>query len=108
LLRAIGAAARGEALLDPATTVKLLSRVREAERKSERDAFRDLSARELEVLALVAKARTNAQIGQALGLTEKTVGNYVSNILEKLHLTNRIELATYAVENHIQEHMSKD
>src|SRR5512141_1685741 len=108
LLRAIAAAARGEALLDPATTAKLLSRVREAERKSELDAFRDLSPREMEVLALVAQARTNGEIGQALGLTEKTVGNYVSTILEKLHLSNRIELATYAIEYHIHEQMSKE
>jgi two-component system, NarL family, response regulator DevR len=106
LLRAVAAAARGEALLDPSTTAKLLSRVRETERKSEKDAFRDLSPREMDVLALVARGRTNGQIGQSLGLTEKTVGNYVSTILEKLHLTNRIELATYAVENHIHEHRS--
>jgi two-component system, NarL family, response regulator DevR len=108
LLRAISAAARGEALLDPATTAKLLSRVREAERKSEKDAFRDLSPREMQVLVLVSRAKTNGEIGQALGLTEKTVGNYVSTILEKLHLTNRIELATYAVEYHIRDHMQKD
>jgi two-component system response regulator DevR len=108
LLRAIRAAARGEALLDPATTARLLLKVRAAERRSEQDAFRELSPREMDVLALVARARTNGQIGQALGLTEKTVGNYVSAILEKLHLTNRIELATYAVENHIKEHMSEE
>jgi two-component system, NarL family, response regulator DevR len=108
LLKAIAAAARGEALLDPGTTAKLLSRVREAERKSEKDAFRDLSPRELEVLALIARAKTNAEIGHSLGLTEKTVGNYVSTILEKLQLSNRIELATYAVENHLNEYMSKE
>jgi DNA-binding NarL/FixJ family response regulator len=62
----------------------------------------------MDVLALVARAKTNGEIGQALGLTEKTVGNYVSTILEKLHLTNRIELATYAVEYHIHEHMAKE
>lgn len=108
LLRGIMAAARGEALLDSATTARLISRVREAERKSEKDAFRDLSRREMDVLALIAKAKTNAQIGQALGLTEKTVGNYVSTILEKLQLTNRIELATYAIENHINEYLLRE
>jgi DNA-binding NarL/FixJ family response regulator len=106
LLRAISAAARGEALLDSRTTARVLTRVRAAERRSEQDAFRDLSAREMDVLALVARAKTNGEIGQALGLTEKTIGNYVSTILEKLHLVNRIELATYAVENHIKEHMA--
>jgi two-component system, NarL family, response regulator DevR len=108
LLRGIAAAARGEALLDPATTARLLARVRAGERKSELDAFRDLSPREMDVLALIARAKTNGEIGRALGLTEKTVGNYVSTILEKLHLSNRIELATYAVENHIREQMSEE
>ena len=108
LLRAIRAAARGEALLDPSTTARLLSRVRESERKSEEDAFRDLSDREMDVLAQVARGKTNAEIGQILNLSEKTVGNYVSTIFEKLHLNNRIELATYAVEHHLFERMGKE
>ncbi len=108
LLRAISAAARGEALLDPATTARLLGRVREAERKSEEDAFRDLSDRELTVLAEVAHGKTNAEIGRRLNLSEKTVRNYVSTILEKLHLTNRIELATYAVGHHLFERLGRE
>ena len=105
LLRAIEAAARGEALLDPATTARLLARVRENERKADEDAFRELSDREMDVLALVARGKTNAEIGRLLNLSEKTVSNYVSTILEKLHLTNRIELATYAVEHHLFERL---
>ena len=108
LLRAIAAAARGEALLDPATTARLLSRVREAERRAEEDAFRDLSDRELQVLAGVARGKTNAEIGRSLNLSEKTVRNYLSTILEKLHLTNRIELATYAVEHHLFEKLGRE
>lgn len=103
LLRAIDAAARGEALLDPAVTARLLSRVRENERKAEEDAFRDLSNREMDVLALLARGKTNAEIGQSLNLSEKTVGNYVSTMFEKLHLNNRIELAAYAFEHHLFE-----
>jgi DNA-binding NarL/FixJ family response regulator len=101
LLRAVKAAAQGEALLDSSTTARLLSRVRETERKSEEDAFRDLSDRELDVLVQVARGKTNGEIGQQLNLSEKTVRNYVSTMLEKLHLTNRIELATYAVQHHL-------
>jgi DNA-binding NarL/FixJ family response regulator len=101
LLRAITAVARGEALLDPSVTARLLCRVRETERKVDEDAFRGLSDRELDVLAELARGKTNAEIGSRLNLSEKTVRNYVSNILEKLHLTNRIELATYAVEHHL-------
>ena len=108
LLRAIEAAARGEALLDPATTARLLARVRENERKANEDAFRELSDREMAVLASVTRGKTNAEIGRLLNLSEKTVSNYVSTILEKLHLTNRIELATYAVEHHLFERQGHD
>jgi DNA-binding NarL/FixJ family response regulator len=108
LLRAIRAAARGEALLDPSTTARLLSRVREAERKAEEDAFRDLSDREMDVLIHLAKGKTNSEIGTLLNLSEKTVGNYVGNMFEKLHLSNRIELAAYAYEHHLFEKMGKE
>lgn len=108
LLRAIRAAARGEALLDPSTTARLLSRVREAERKAEEDAFREISDREMDVLIHLAKGKTNAEIGALLNLSEKTVGNYVSNMFEKLHLNNRIELAAYAYEHHLFERMGNE
>lgn len=108
LLRAIRAAARGEALLDPSTTARLLSRVRELDRKSDEDAFRDLSDREMDVLAQVARGKTNAEIGRILNLSEKTVGNYIGTIFEKLHLNNRIELAIYAVEHHLFERIGKE
>ncbi len=101
LLNAIQTVARGGSLLDPTTTARLLQYVREMERKEEQNAFRDLSERELSVLAELAKGKTNAEIGKALFLSEKTVRNHVSTILEKLHLSNRVELATYAVEHHI-------
>lgn len=108
LLRAIRAVARGEALLDPSTTARLLGRVREAERKAEEDAFRDLSDREMDVLIHLARGKTNAEIGALLHLSEKTVGNYVSNMFEKLNLNNRIELAAYAYEHHLFERMGKE
>jgi DNA-binding NarL/FixJ family response regulator len=108
LLRAIRAAAKGQALLDPSTTAKLLSRVREFDRKSEEDAFRDLSDREMDVLVHVARGKTNAEIGHLLNLSEKTVGNYLGTIFEKLHLNNRIELAIYAVEHHLFERIGKE
>jgi two-component system, NarL family, response regulator DevR len=108
LLRAIRAAARGEALLDPSTTARLLSRVREAERKAEEDAFRDLSDREMDVLVHLARGKTNAEIGSLLNLSEKTVGNYVSKMFEKLNLNNRIELAAYAYQHHLFERIGKE
>ena len=108
LLRAIVAVAGGKALLDPATTARLISQMRLMGKKAEEDAFRDLSERELGVLAEVSRGKTNAEIAQTLNLSEKTVRNHVSVILEKLHLTNRVELATYAVEHHIYERLEKN
>jgi len=108
LLRAIEAAARGEALLDPATTARLLAHVRDAERRVDEDAFRELSDREMDVLAPLTRGKTNSEIGQLLNLSEKTVSNYVSTILEKLNLSNRIELATYAVKHHLFDRLGHE
>ena len=103
LLRAITAAAHGDALFDPSTSARLLLKMREIGRKMDGDAFHALSERELNVLAEVARGKTNIEIARVLNLSEKTVRNHVSVILEKLHLTNRVELATYAVEHHIYD-----
>ena len=101
LLRAIRSAAGGEASLDPATTARLLSYVRSTEHKLEQNAFRALSEREMDVLIELARGRTNSEIGRSLNLSEKTARNYVSHILEKLGLHNRIELVAFAIEHHI-------
>jgi two-component system response regulator DevR len=102
LLRAVRAVGRGDAVLDPTVTRQLLARVRRAEHEAHGAAFHDLSERELAVLARIAEGKTNAEIAEALILSEKTVRNHVSTILEKLELTNRIEAATYAVRHHIE------
>lgn len=105
LIEALGAVQRGEALLDPAVTQRVLQRVRETETTREAAAFRDLSEREMGVLALVAKGKSNGEIAADLSLSEKTVRNHVSTILAKLGLTNRIEAATYAVRNNLERHL---
>jgi DNA-binding NarL/FixJ family response regulator len=68
-------------------------------------AFKELTERELQILAEVAKGKTNGQIADDLTLAEKTVRNHVSAILSKLGLNNRIEAATYAVRNNIEQHL---
>lgn len=105
LIDALGAVRRGDALLDPVVTQRVISRVREAEHAQQAAAFRDLSDREMEVLAQVAMGKSNAQIADSLSLAEKTVRNHVSAILLKLGLSNRVEAATYAVRHDIDRHM---
>lgn len=108
LLKAVRAVASGDSVLDPAVTREVLALVKTAAADSQSRAFRDLSEREIEVLALVAEGRTNAEIGAALSLSEKTVRNHVSTILSKLGLTNRIEAATYAVRHGIDVRSRSD
>jgi len=105
LIRAIRAAYRGEVALDSQTSSKVVNRFLDLEKKADQSAFRELSLREKEVLSLVAEGESNREIGVKLNLTEITVRNYVSNILNKLQLRNRIELAKYAFEYHLKDHM---
>jgi two-component system response regulator DevR len=108
VLRGIRAAASGGSVLDAATTSRLLARLRETEQKADADAFRDLSDRELDVLYEVSQGKTNAEIATSLNLSEKTARNYVSTILEKLQMSNRIELATYAIKHNLAERMKPE
>jgi DNA-binding NarL/FixJ family response regulator len=107
LIDALDAVRRGEALLDPSVTQRVISRVREQEAERHTAAFHGLSPREMEVLAEVAKGQSNAEIAELLGLAEKTVRNHVSAILAKLGLTNRIEAATYAVRHDIERQVRR-
>jgi len=106
LLRAIEAVRQDEALLDPRVTQRVLQRMRRTEYLLDVGAFRDLSAREMEVLLLVSQGKSNREIADSLVVSEKTVRNHVSSLLEKLNLNNRVELATYAVTHHIATQLS--
>ena len=105
LVRAIETVGRGQALLDPSLTRRVLARVREAARKEAFAAFSDLTEQEIRVLALISEGKTNREIAESLYLGEGTVRNYVSNILGKLGVSNRAEAAAYAVEHNLKDHM---
>jgi len=108
LIRAIETVGRGEALLDPTLTQRVFTRVREAARKDEAAAFAELTEQELRVLAQVAEGKTNREIAQALFLGEGTVRNYVSSILSKLHVANRVEAAAYAVQHNLKDYLLQE
>lgn len=105
LIRAIEAAARGEAMLDPSLTQRVFSEIRTSIQKEEAAAFTDLTAQEMQVLALIAEGRTNREIASALFLSEGTVRNYVSSILSKLGVSNRAEAAAYAIQHHLKDYL---
>lgn len=88
-------AAQGEAVLHPRVASRVIQEV-QGTRDSAPNAFSELSDRELEVLHLVADGLTNAEIAGRLVLSEKTVKGHVSNILGKLHLSDRTQAAVYA------------
>lgn len=105
LVSALEAIRQGNASLDPQVTRAVIDQVRKDETARQAAAFRNLSAREMEVLAEVAKGKSNNEIAATLNLSEKTVRNHVSAILTKLGLSNRIEAATYAVRHDIERHL---
>ncbi|WP_018639491.1 response regulator [Parafrankia elaeagni] len=98
LVGAVRTVAAGRSLLDPAVTDRVLRRLREG---SGADRARSaLGGREQEILLLIAEGLTNRQIAGRVQLSEKTVKNYVSSILDKLGLTSRTQAAVYVTRHH--------
>jgi len=90
----------GEGYVSPSLAAHLLSEITSTHRKpySEKDGFDDLTERERQILELIAVGTSNKEIGQKLFLTEKTIKHYVTNILQKLHVRNRVQAALLAQE----------
>ncbi|MGO8873747.1 MAG: response regulator [Acidimicrobiales bacterium] len=86
--------AAGKSLLDPALTERILERLRE--NPDEDPLLATLTPQERRILDLVADGQTNRQIAASLFLAEKTVKNYVSNLLAKLGMERRTQAASYA------------
>lgn len=103
LVDAIRRVGRGESLLDPAVTRRVLERLRT---KPEEDELSGLTDQERKILELIAEGLTNRQIAEQIFLAEKTVKNYVSNILAKLGMNRRSEAAAYAAR--LQERRKHD
>ena len=101
---AIRAVMQGQSLISPSMASKLLSEFNALVRRAEdRQQFPApaLTNREIEVLRLVAKGMSNREIAEELYISENTVKNHVRNILEKLHLHNRMEAVIYAVKERL-------
>lgn len=100
LVRALDAVRHGAALLDPSVIRRVLAMMRQ-QGDNKPDPFKELTEREVEVLCLLAEGKSNAEIAAALVLSDKTVRNHISVILDKLHVSNRVEAATYATRHDI-------
>jgi DNA-binding NarL/FixJ family response regulator len=94
LVACVRRVAHGETLLDPLATARVIERLRNPPAEDER--FASLSAQERRILTHLAEGLTNRQIGEQMYLAEKTVKNYVSNLLLKLGMHRRTEAAVYA------------
>ncbi len=94
LVDAVRRVAAGQSLLDPAVTRRVLERLREPPEEDE--ALARLTEQERAILELIAEGLTNRQIAERVHLAEKTVKNYVSNLLAKLGMERRTQAAVYA------------
>ena len=95
LVSALESVGRGESLLDPAVTEKVLERVRRIATGGATDELAQLTSQEQKILLLVAEGKTNKEIAADVFLSDKTVKNYVSSILAKLNLERRAQAAAF-------------
>lgn len=98
LLRAIRTVATGGAIFSPGIAQKVLGYLNAPQPNAPRDMFDELTSREREILELIAQGETNAEIATTLNLSAKTVSNYISNVLLKLHAADRAKLMLMALE----------
>jgi DNA-binding NarL/FixJ family response regulator len=94
LIDNIKTVASGVSLIDPKTVARVIERIAKPPEVDSRLAV--LSVQERRILDLIAQGRTNRQISEEIHLAEKTVKNYVSNLLAKLNMSSRTEAAVYA------------
>lgn len=100
LCQAIVDVAAGKFILDPALTTRVLNLVRSGGNATpEQNKLAILSAQERRVLALVAEGKTNKEIAEQMGLSDKTVKNYLSNVFEKLKINRRSQAAVMYLEH---------
>ena len=98
MMRAIEAVAQGEAIFSPAVAARLMDYFAVSRAAQPDSTFPELTEREREILILIARGLSNAQIADELSISLKTVRNHASNIFNKLHVTDRLQAALRARE----------
>jgi two-component system, NarL family, response regulator DevR len=102
LVQSIEKVAAGQSILDPAVTGRVFGKVQSLMENPSGNKLTLLSAQERKVLALVAEGKTNKEIATVMGLSDKTIKNYFSNILDKLQMSRRSQAAAYFVQHTIR------
>ncbi|PEA81128.1 response regulator [Bacillus pseudomycoides] len=97
LVETVRRGVQGESIMHPRVAARVVTEIR-ATKQASPNPFSELSERELEVLRLIARGLTNAEIAKGLFISEKTVKGHVSNILSKLHMLDRTKAAVFAWE----------
>lgn len=95
LVHSIEEVMEGRSILDPAVTRRVMERARTEKPRETVPSLNTLSPQERRVIALVAEGKTNKEIGAALNLSDKTVKNYLSNLMEKLNFSRRSQAAAF-------------
>jgi len=106
LVAALESVGRGDSLLDPAVTERVLERVRRVAAGAGQDELAELTKQERKILLLVAEGKTNREIAAEVFLSDKTVKNYVSSILSKLNLQRRAQAAAFVAKHRIGDDLT--
>jgi DNA-binding NarL/FixJ family response regulator len=101
LVAALESVGRGDSLLDPAVTERVLERVRRMAAGDAQSELAELTSQERKILLLVAEGKTNREIAAEVFLSDKTVKNYVSSILSKLGLQRRAQAAAFVAKHRL-------
>ena len=104
-IRRVGA---GQSLLDPGVTKRVLDRLRKAKFDDRDPKLARLSPQEERILEMVGEGLTNREIAGRINLSDKTIKNYVSTILQKLEVARRAEAASYVARVRAEDHHAKD
>lgn len=99
VIEAVRGTVAGKAFIDPNVAAKVIQRVANPQTQTSTTITEKLTEREVDVLKLIARGMNNADIAQSLHLSEGTVRNYVSVILDKLNLTDRTQAAVVALQH---------
>ncbi len=103
LIAAIRTVAAGDAILSPGITTRVIRQFKRVPRPTPPKELGDLTAREQEVLRLIARGLSNAEIGQELYISEGTVKTHVTHVLQKLNLRDRVQAVVLAYETGLLE-----